>query len=92
MKFLQRTINKIFSINIGTGQGYSVLEIIETYSKVNKVNIPYSFDRRRNGDAAFVVADNTLASKVLNWKACKTLEDSCRDSFNYITKNKYIYS
>ena len=92
LNFLNSESPQIFSINIGTGQGYSVLEIIETYSKVNKVNIPYSFDRRRNGDAAFVVADNTLASKVLNWKACKTLEDSCRDSFNYITKNKYIYS
>ena len=84
LKFLQKNKPQIISLNIGTGVGKSVLEVVNTYSKVNNVEIPYHFASRRKGDASFIVADNSLALKYLDWTPKKSLEEMCFDSFNFI--------
>ncbi len=87
LKYLNKNKPQNISINVGTGSGLSVLEIVKTYSRVNNIDLPFDFADRREGDASYVVADNTLALKLLNWQASKSLEDICRDSYRYV-KNK----
>lgn len=77
----------IFIHNLGTGTPYTVLEMVETFKKVNKVDVPYEIVGRRDGDLAIYYADSTKAEKELNWKATKNLEDMCRDSYNFIVKH-----
>ena len=74
-------------INLGTGRGTSVLELIKVFEKVNKVKIPYSFVDRRPGDNAYVVANNSLASSILNFKPSRTIEDICKDGWNWQLQN-----
>lgn len=77
----------IFIYNLGTGIGYSVLDMINTYSKVNNVEIPYKIVSRRSGDVATCYSDPTKAKNELGFIATKTLEDMCKDSYNFIKKN-----
>jgi len=74
-------------INLGTGRGTSVLKLIKTFEKINKVKIPITFVERRKGDNAFVVADNSKATELLKWSPKKSLEDICRDGWNWQLKN-----
>lgn len=69
--------------NLGTGTGYSVLDIVKAFSKVNNIEIPYDIKPRRAGDIAECYADPTKAYEILGWKAEKNLEDMCRDSWNW---------
>ena len=73
--------------NLGTGTGYSVLEIINTYSKVIGKDIPYYIVGRRPGDIDISKCVPERAHRELRWKAEKTLEDMCRDSFRWKTQN-----
>lgn len=77
--------------NIGTGTGYSVLDIVNTFMKVNNLTIPYDIKPRRPGDIAECYADPKKAFEVLGWKAEKNLEDMCRDSWNWQSNNKNGY-
>lgn len=77
----------IYIYNLGTGKGYSVLEMIEAFKKVNNVDVPYKIVERRAGDIATCYSDPSKAEKELGFKATKTLEDMCRDGWNY-QKNK----
>lgn len=77
----------LYIYNLGTGRGYSVLEMINAFEKANSVKVPYKITARRAGDIAECYADSSLASKELNWNATLTLEDMCRDAYNF-TKNK----
>ena len=77
--------------NLGTGHGVSVLELVNTFSSVNHVPVPYEIGPRRAGDLATVYADVAKAKKVLGWEAKKTLADMCRDSWNWQTKNPSGY-
>lgn len=70
--------------NLGTGKGYSVLEVVKAFEKVNNVTIPYTIVARRKGDIAACYADPTKAKKELNWEAVKTLEEMCKDSYNFV--------
>ncbi len=74
-------------INLGTGTGYSVLDIVRTFEKVNGVRVPYTIDARRPGDVATVYANADKAKRLLNWQAEKTLEDMCRDSWRWQQQN-----
>lgn len=74
--------------NLGTGIGYSVLEMIHTFEKVNGVKINYRITDRRPGDIDACYADASYAEKELGWKAEKSLEDMCRDAYHYIVQNK----
>ena len=73
--------------NLGTGKGYSVMQLIDTVSKVNNVKIPYVIEGRRAGDIASCYADPSLANKELGWKAEKGIEDMCKDSYNFAVKS-----
>ena len=84
LQFLKNNPTEFKSINIGTGKGYTVLEIVERYSNLNNVEIPYLFTDRRSGDLPCVVADNTLALDLLNWRPQKNIEDCCIDSFRFL--------
>ena len=69
--------------NIGTGKGYSVLEVINAFKKVNKVDINYKIVGRRKGDIDIIFSDNTLSRKTLNWKPKKTIEDMVESSWRW---------
>lgn len=72
--------------NLGTGNGYSVLEIVQAFEKVNGIKIKYRITERRPGDIPACYADPTKAKEELDWVATRNLEDMCRDSWNF-TKN-----
>lgn len=74
--------------NLGTGVGYSVLEVVKTFERVNDVKIPYIITERRNGDIATCYADPSKASKLLHWKAEKNLSDMCKDSWRWQLSSK----
>ena len=73
--------------NLGTGKGYSVLELIKTFEKVNDIKVKYKIGARRPGDIPACYADPSKAEKELNWKAEKGVEEMCRDSWNFAVKN-----
>ncbi len=73
--------------NLGTGQPYSVLDIVNTFIEVTGSNVPFVFGNRRKGDLPEFWADATRACEVLGWEAKLTLEDMCRDSFRWQMKN-----
>ena len=91
LKFLLARECKYINLNIGTGIGTSVLELVHTFERVNKVNIPFIFSPKRNGDVAEVVADISLLKKTLNWFPKKNIEDMCRDGFNWQLKSPNGY-
>ena len=78
-------------INLGTGKGYSVLEMVKTFSEVSGVNIPYEINARRAGDIAECYADPTKAKEKLGWVAEKNLRDMCRDSWRWQKNNPHGY-
>ena len=69
-------------INIGTGKGVSVLQLIKTFEKVNKIKIDYEYFRRRKGDAPVCYANTNLARKFLKWKPRRSIKEMCIDSYN----------
>ncbi|MDR1553610.1 MAG: UDP-glucose 4-epimerase GalE [Prevotellaceae bacterium] len=79
------------AINLGTGRGYSVLDIVKTFEKANNVKIPYQIVGRRAGDLSEYYADASKAVLLLNWKAEKTLEDMCRDTWRWQRQNPNGY-
>ena len=81
------TNSGLFIVNLGTGKGYSVLDVIKAFSKSLGREIPYKIVARRAGDVAQCYADPSLAYKVIGFKATKTLDDMCRDSLNWQFKN-----
>lgn len=83
---LNKTGSGIYIYNLGAGKGYSVLELVKTFEKVTGKKVPYKIVERRAGDLAMFYADSKKAEEELGWKAEKTLEDMCKDSWNYIEK------
>lgn len=75
------------TVNLGTGTGYSVLEMVKAFEKVNGVEIPYKITERRAGDVAECYAEASKAFKLFGWKAEKTLEDMCRDAWRWQKNN-----
>jgi len=78
-------------INLGTGVGYSVLDIVKAFEKVNGVPVPYVIAPRRAGDIATCFSDPAKAAELLGWKAELTLEDMCRDSWRWQSGNPQGY-
>lgn len=84
VKAVQKLENKgLFIYNLGTGIGYSVLDMIKAFERVNKIKIPYKIVARRAGDIATCYSDPTKAFKELGFKCTHTLEDMVRDAWNY---------
>ncbi|MDD6187851.1 MAG: UDP-glucose 4-epimerase GalE [Oscillospiraceae bacterium] len=73
--------------NLGTGVGYSVLDVVKAFEKANNIKIPYSIKPRRPGDIDVSYSDPSKANRVLGWKAENNLEDMCRDSWNWQKNN-----
>ena len=74
----------LFIYNLGTGKGYSVLDMVNAFEKATGKKVPYKIAPRRAGDIATCYADSRKAKEELGWTASKTLEDMCQDSWNYI--------
>ena len=77
--------------NLGTGIGYSVLDLVKNFQKANDIVIPYKLVERRPGDVATCYADATRANEILGWNAKKDLADMCRDSWNWQSNNPKGY-
>ena len=77
----------IYIYNLGTGTGYSVLDMVKAFEETTGKKIPYKIAPRREGDIAICYADPKKAKEELNWEAKKTLKDMCLDSWNYINKS-----
>jgi UDP-glucose 4-epimerase len=93
LKALQNvlTTTGVNAYNLGTGNGYSVLEVIEAFEKTSGRKIPYTITERRPGDVAMCFADPSKAKKELNWFATRSLEEMCADSWRWQDKNPNGY-
>ena len=85
------TLPGVQIFNLGTGNGYSVLDIIRAFSKACGKDLPYVIDQRRPGDVATCYSDPTKAREVLGWVAEKNLEDMCNDAWNWQSHNPNGY-
>ena len=83
LDFLFNNPPQSLDLNIGTGTGTSVLELINTFMKVNQCTLNYEFTERRDGDIPRIIADTTKANSILNWKAEKNIYDMCFDGFKW---------
>ena len=77
----------LYIYNLGTGNGYSVLDMVKGFEKATGKKVPYKIAPRRPGDIATCYADSKKAKEELNWEATKGIDDMCKDSWNYIEKN-----
>ena len=89
LKALQyaRAKNGLKTLNLGTGKGYSVLEVLRKFEKVSKRKIPFKIVERRTGDSAESYADPSAAKSLLNWQANLSLKHMCMDEWRWKTKN-----
>jgi UDP-glucose 4-epimerase len=83
----QETMSKPLITNLGTGIGYSVLDMVNAFEKASNKKVPYILVDRRAGDIATCYANPIKAYEVLGWKAEKTLEDMCVDSYKWQNNN-----
>lgn len=83
LDYLLKNNSQLISLNLGTGSGTSVLKLINTFEKVNKVKIPYKFFPKRTGEAPIYIADSRKAKLVLNWQPQRDLKEMCRDAWNW---------
>jgi UDP-glucose 4-epimerase len=77
----------VMTVNLGTGRGHSVIELVETFERVNSVKVPWRIVERRAGDVATSYADASLAKKVLGWEAKRGFEEMCRDAWRWQRMN-----
>nr|WP_320050594.1 UDP-glucose 4-epimerase GalE [uncultured Desulfuromonas sp.] len=82
----------VLTVNLGTGRGYSVLDVIKAFEAANSLIIPYEMGARRSGDVASCFAHVEKASKILGWKAALDLERMCRDIWRWQCSNPHGYS
>ena len=91
LNYLENAVPNVYNVNLGTGKGASVLDLINVFEKTNDVRINYAFTNRREGDVPQLVANNSYAKKLLNWVPSRTLEEMCRDGWNWKLKNPNGY-
>jgi UDP-glucose 4-epimerase len=93
IEFLNKSDNiKPLIVNLGTGTGYSVLDMVKAFEKASNKKIPYKIVARRVGDIAKCYADPSFAKEVLGWEAKKTIEDMCEDSWRWQSQNPDGYN
>ncbi len=83
LDWLERAGDPVLTANLGTGQGYSVLEVVHAFERATGKKVPCRIVERRPGDVAICYADPGLAHAALNWRATCSLEDMCRDAWNW---------
>ena len=91
IEYLFSNSPEIITVNLGTGKGISVLELVEAFQKVNNAYFEYSFTNRRPGDCPIMFANITLAKSLLSWEPKRGLNDMCRDGWSWTTKNPNGY-
>ena len=91
LNFLLENKPCFININLGTGKGTTVLELVKSFQNSNKITIPYEFVERRIGDNPITIADNTKALAILNWEAKRSLDDMCRDGWEWFKRNPKGY-
>lgn len=91
LETLQQESDSVLICNLGTGKGYSVLEVVKAFEKASGREIPYQFAPRRSGDAATCYADPTYAEQRLGWKASFGIEEMCRDVWKWQSANPNGY-
>ena len=84
---LEKEQKGLYIYNLGTGKGYSVLDMVKAFEQATGKKVPYKIAPRREGDIAMCYADPKKAKKELGWTAEKTLEGMCKDSWNYINRD-----
>tara|TARA_Y100000746_G_scaffold232675_1_gene250533 strand:- start:392 stop:1459 length:1068 start_codon:yes stop_codon:yes gene_type:complete len=82
---------KFLNINLGTGKGTSVLELIKTFERINKVKVPLIFSERRDGDSAKVVADTSLAKSLIKFSPKRNISEMCKDGWKWYLNNPRGY-
>lgn len=87
-----RINNGIFTVNLGTGKGYSVLEVIAEFEKASGQSVSYQWTARRPGDIAMCYADVTLSTRLLGWSARRDLEQMCVDAWRWQLSNPDGYA
>ena len=89
MAALSRLLDKpeLLTVNLGTGLGYSVLEVVRAYELASGRSVPMEFVARRPGDVASCFADPSLAHELLGWCANRSLADMCADSWRWQSMN-----
>lgn len=94
IKALEKVSEKtdVYIYSLGSGEGTSVLQLVNTFESVNKIPIPYKIVPRRSGDVATCYANADKAYKELNWRTTKSIEDMCRDTWNWQSKNPNGYN
>lgn len=90
VKAIEKVLNSTGcdAYNLGTGKGYSVLDLVNTFMKVNNVDVKYAIKERRPGDIDACYADPSYAYEKLGWKAEKSVEQMCKDAYHFVKKNK----
>lgn len=83
---------RVVTVNLGTGRGSSVLELVKTFAETNKISVPFDFAPRRPGDVVVSYADARLAGEVLNWRTERSLADMCRDAWKWQSANPNGYT
>jgi UDP-glucose 4-epimerase len=84
--------DEVMTINLGTGKGYSVLDVVKAFEKASGKSVPYSIEPRRAGDIAKCFADSSYAKKILEWKAEKDLAQMCEDTWRWQSQNPTGYN
>ena len=84
---LEKEKHGVFIYNLGTGKGYSVLDMVKTFEEVSGKKVPYKIAPRRPGDIDMFYSDPTKAKEELGWEATRDFKQMCKDSWNYIDKN-----
>ena len=93
IKALQKIadIKGVLTVNLGTGKGYSVLDVVKAFEKASGKKVPYQIAPRRAGDIAQCYADPSYAKEILGWEAKRSLEEMCQDSWHWQSNNPNGY-
>ncbi len=84
--------DKTLTVNLGTGHGYSVLDMVRAFEKASGRRIPYRIAERRPGDIASCYADPALAYELMGWRATRDLDSMCRDAWRWQSMNPHGYA
>ena len=87
-----KDFKQVMTINLGTGRGYSVLDVVKAFEKASGQKVPYAIAPRRSGDIATCYADPSYAKKILGWEAKKGIDEMCEDHWRWQSQNPNGYN
>jgi UDP-glucose 4-epimerase len=87
-----KDFTEVMTINLGTGTGYSVLDMVKAFEKASGQEVPYRIAPRRAGDIATCYADPSYAKKILDWEAKRNIKEMCEDSWRWQSANPNGYN